>query len=231
MKRLQFKGQKVQKKRKERPPKEIVKEEQEENWVLATLDTLSGPCLIGHKSKLVSFVHGRLLVKESEIQLNNVFVIGKFTGTEKIIIKNAFDQFMAPDKYGSVVCELEAAGMAEAWTVLKTDSGFALKSIWNSFLCVDSQNSLSTSHELVDSCIFTFMVHPPPKIVEAKVIVQQSTSSYERDQLDKLYSFGSRLIPYSATDSDLLEKAKRTGQLNKVLLERRSKVKSDRYCK
>lgn len=56
-------------------------------------------------------------------------------------------------------------------------------------------------------------------------------STTEVDQLKKFYSFGGKMAQFLSDDPVGLEKAKRKGKLNQELLDRRSKIKNDRYCK
>jgi protein FRG1 len=136
---------------------------------------------------------------------------------------------------------MEAAGPAEAWDVIEIPGeigGFAFKTLWNTYLAIEHDGSLrADSTEIHSAQTFyikcqgfnsLYLAHNRQTTKKKEVTLASKT---EIEQLKSRYSFGGKLEQFLSDDYEGIEKAKKLGKLNEELVNRRSKIKNDRYCK
>lgn len=63
-----------------------------------------------------------------------------------------------------------------------------------------------------------------------KIKPKVSSADAEFEALQKFHSFGRKEIAAFARDTDSLARARKEGNLNEVLLERRAQMKKDKFC-
>ncbi|KAI9225027.1 FRG1-like family-domain-containing protein [Blastocladiella britannica] len=171
---------------------------------------------------------------------------------EKWSVKAAEGQYLSAEKDGSVSCVTEAVGPAEEWTpVLDTESRtIALCSLWGGHLTVESPKEKRATWTLrCDAKEIgpeqSFVIKVQAEAVHAnrnrmeKAVRRRLTDASEEgvseatevDVVRKFQSWGGGRIKLTGNDRHEIVQAKRSGKLAESLLDRREKVKADRYCK
>jgi protein FRG1 len=188
--------------------------------------------------------------------VHQVFVFqplpGFETGNSKWFIKSAEGKYLSADKYGSVACNKSAVGETEQWEliIIPESRKVALKSIWGFFLKVNQPQQCNPNGTWIlrcdsDSIGFceSFVCKVQAETV-ATILKKRRKESHGRTQapvdeisgdqegelLKKYQSWGGgRTI--SPSEKSTLRQAKLEGKMGEALLDRRSKMKSDKYCK
>ncbi|KAH6586244.1 hypothetical protein BASA50_000708 [Batrachochytrium salamandrivorans] len=172
-----------------------------------------------------------------------VFIANRFPGSSKTTFKSAQDTYLASDKYGVVTCDMEAAGPAEEWDLILREDGFALQNMHGMFLSsVPEDASVRADADSIGfKQVFTIKCQASIKQAAARRDKEAASNgmsigpggiaSLELEQLRRFQSYGERHVGLLEQDKQSLLKASRQGTINEELLNRRSKVKSDKFCK
>ena len=154
----------------------------------------------------------------------------------KIAIKTGFGKYLGVNKDGKVVGISDAIGPKEQWEPIFQDGKTALLSSGNNcFISCDIEGDLvaksvtAGEEEIVQirsNGIREDKVDERP--TEEKV---DSLKDCEVNYVKKFQSFQDRRLRVNEEDSTKLDQAKGQGKLHEALLDRRSKMKADRYCK
>ncbi|KAJ3220443.1 hypothetical protein HK099_004349 [Clydaea vesicula] len=185
--------------------------------------------------------------EESKLEPNLItetLVCRNLPESEKFSFKTCQERYVGVDKFGVVYCEREAMGQTEEWEVSKVEGeefGFSFKNHYGNYLSFEFKpNSISTpcrsdKTEVEESEIFyvkcqaQFKYRKPKK---PKKIKEENTEELEIEALKSFHSFGDQTqIKKSKKDFKILKKAKKEGLLNETLLDRREKLKADKFCK
>ncbi|CAO3687910.1 unnamed protein product [Umbelopsis vinacea] len=244
--KLTFKGDKEHKKKKKRKA-------DSQGWVLCDqLDDLTGPLFITHPSDPAIC----LTVNDMEQLIpypipdlydgghpaptitNQVFVGARVVGSSSTFtLKSSLGKYLSSDKFGVVSVDREAVSMIEEWTPTFVEGGLAFQNAYDKFLMVDEiaggGYKVRADAESIGFCE-TFRVYCQARFKrKAKTTKKEviDATGVELDTMKKYQSWaGNR---QRASDHDLREikRAKKEGNLSETLLDRRSKMKADRYCK
>ncbi|KAF9350550.1 hypothetical protein BGX26_011284 [Mortierella sp. AD094] len=184
--------------------------------------------------------------------VNQVFVATVIPDSDRLTLKTYNGRYLSSDKFGVVSADSEAIGMQEEWTaIIKADNeegGICLQSHYGKFLSVDevaavegrgkSSSVLSGFQIRADSEVIGFCELFQAKIqakyrkkVKKSNEVKIATKDYEFEQSRKFQTWNHGRVIVSQEDVGDLKKAKKEGRFSEALLDRREKVKSDRYCK
>ncbi|KAG0237725.1 hypothetical protein BGW42_000131 [Actinomortierella wolfii] len=180
-----------------------------------------------------------------------VFVAARIPGSsDRFSLKTHANKYLSSDKFGVVTATAEAIGMQEEWTIVLRDDGLALQNHYGKFLSVDEVASTSASSSSkfqirADSDVIGFCESFTAKIQarfrqKAAEAARKKKSeedddgneeSLEYQQTRKYQTWSHGKVIVSDRNAQELKRAKMEGRLNEALLDRREKVKSDRYCK
>ncbi|XJO78832.1 hypothetical protein BDV3_003215 [Batrachochytrium dendrobatidis] len=183
-----------------------------------------------------------------------VFIANCLPGSTKTTFKSAQDTYLASDKYGVVTCDMEAAGPAEEWELVVREDGFAFQNMHGLFLTAVAEDASvrADADSIGFKQVFTLKCQAAVKHAAAKkakmaaspwaAAVAGSSShtvsvgsggiaSLELQQLRRYQSYGERHVGLLDQDKKALINASKQGTINEELLNRRSKVKSDKFCK
>ncbi|KAG0168597.1 hypothetical protein DFQ28_000613 [Apophysomyces sp. BC1034] len=252
--KLLFKGDKDRKKKKrkssDRDDDAAGGGVSEQGWVRAeTLDDLIGPVFITHPSDppigLTVDSDDRMLAYPLEAAsltepmiVNQVFVGARLVGQpNSFTFKSCHGKYLSSDKVGVVACDREAISGAEEWRPTLTDVGYALQNTHNKFMMVDEIAGggfkLRADSEDVGFCeTFTVYCQARFKRKQKKEKKEKTnTGQAELDHVKKYQSWGGGRIHMTHEDSRSLKRARQDGRFAEAMLDRREKVKSDRYCK
>ncbi|KAF9983368.1 hypothetical protein BGZ75_005164 [Mortierella antarctica] len=192
-------------------------------------------------SKLVSFEYAE------PAAVRQVFVATMIPDSDRLTLKAFNGRYLSSDKFGIVSADTEAIGMQEEWTaVIKADEegGIALQSHYGKFLSVDEVAAVegrgtTTGFQIrADSEVIGFCETFQAKIqaqhrkkAKKTTEVKIATRDYEFDQSRKFQTWNHGRVVVSEEAIGELKMAKKEGRFSEALLDRREKLKSDRYCK
>ncbi|KAF9349333.1 hypothetical protein BGX34_001854 [Mortierella sp. NVP85] len=187
-----------------------------------------------------------------------VFVVTMIPDSDRLTLKAHNGRYISADKFGIVSADSEAIGMREEWTVvIRTDEegGICLQSHYGKFLSVDEvaagegKKGSSSSSSAISAPSTKFQVRADSDVIGFGEIFQAkiqarfrkkvkktneariSTKDYEFEQSRKFQTWNHGRVVVSQEDSGELRKARKEGRMSEALLDRREKLKSDRYCK
>ncbi|CAG8448464.1 2240_t:CDS:2 [Acaulospora morrowiae] len=253
--KLSFKGDKSSRKKKKRKAEESLEEEaNREGWVrVATEDDLIGPLFFIFNSEPLSCLYcsekdntigvrslppNQQLIGGEPEEVSSVFVGAKVAGSEsRITLKTFSGKYLASDKFGIITADREAIGPQEEWTLVIRNDGVALQSYYDKFLSVDEiadggfrlradAESIGFCETWIVKCQARFRKKAKSDKKEVRKI-----DELEIEQIKKYQTWGGGRIKTTKEDVTELRKAKKEGKMAEALLDRREKVKADRYCK
>ncbi|KAJ3294724.1 hypothetical protein HK104_003330 [Borealophlyctis nickersoniae] len=248
--KLIFKGDKPEKKKKKRKAANIeeedAKDEPQEGWVsVETAEDFKGPVLIlstatdtpsvlmsNEATSSVKFhpTSGTTSIPSYEpTSISEVFIAKKLPDSSKVTFRSAYDKYLGTDKFGVVACASEAISPAEEWEVVVRDDGIALQSSFDKFMRGEEDGVVrADSTEVGFREVFRVKCQAVNKsrAKKRKEKVQVNAEALEVDQI-----WGGGRLVMTNEDTAELRKAKKGGNLHEALLDRRAKLKSDKFCK
>lgn len=154
----------------------------------------------------------------------------------KIAFKSGYNKYLSADANGRVTGYSEAVGQCEQWEPIFEDGKMALQGGNGSFMGVDPEDDAIVAIKkrvgenevaVVRSCNVRETGDKDVKPVEETGDIGQVEINYVK----KFQKFQDKRLRVNQGDRATLEKAKEAGTLHEALLDRRSKMKADRYCK
>ncbi|RHZ70253.1 hypothetical protein Glove_273g16 [Diversispora epigaea] len=254
--KLSFKGDKVSKKKKKRKAEESFEEDNNhEGWIrVESLDDLVGPLFFVFNSEPLSCLYcsekdntigvrtissNKQLLNCEPDEVSHVFVGARIVGAnDRISLKSYTGKYISSDKIGVITSDKEAIGPQEEWIPILKEHGIALQNNYDQFLSVDEIADeggfkLRADAETIGFCE-TWHVKCQAKFrKKAKSDKKEikKIDEVEIEQIKKFQTWGGGRIKTTNEDVSELKKAKKEGRVAEALLDRREKVKADRYCK
>ncbi|KAJ8298433.1 hypothetical protein KUTeg_024964 [Tegillarca granosa] len=153
----------------------------------------------------------------------------------KIALKSGYGKYLSVEPDGTVVGRSDAIAVREQWEPVFQGGKMALNGSNNCFLSVDEERDIvcksktaGNSEMLKIRLNAEIEVDPNDEIpVEERGKVKDAEINYVK----KFQSFQDRKLRVSKEDVSSLKKAKKDGTFHECLLDRREKMKADRYCK
>lgn len=155
----------------------------------------------------------------------------------KIFIKSGFGKYLRPEADGVVTGRSEAAGEKESFEPIWQEGRMALLSSNHCFVSIDEEDDALVALRkavganevcIIRSNAFRGEVISSSAPIEEKI---EDLDQVELNYVKKFQKFQDKKIKLCSEDKTDLKKAKETGKLHESLLDRRSKMKADRYCK
>ncbi|KAJ3153736.1 hypothetical protein HDU86_005069 [Geranomyces michiganensis] len=224
-----------------------------DGWVpITSIDDITGPTLILSSaseggSVLVapaaatkatflplSSTGGGALSTYAPTSTAEVFVATRLPDSAKISFRSAADRYLGVDQFGVVHCDKEARGRGEEWEAVLREDGVALQTGDGRFLRCGEDDAARADADCVGFReVFQVRVQAANKYKAKKAKQEKAldTEALELESIKKFHSWGGGRLVVSQEDSQDLRKAKQQGQLNEALLDRRAKLKSDKFCK
>lgn len=210
-------------------------------WELKVIDEYTGPiaiefsphCYVSSQDDGLFVLGGPHPAGEGPFP-EEILTAVKLSDT-KIALKSGFGKYLSVQPDGTVVGRSDAIGPLEQWEPVFQDGKVALLASNNCFLTVVDGTDIKASSPTAGS----------NEIVKVRAVAKADTSKEkdvpeeergslgecEVNYVKKFQSFQDRKLRVSQQDRKDLKKAKTEGSLHEALLDRRSKMKSDKFCK
>ncbi|KAJ8667163.1 hypothetical protein QAD02_008825 [Eretmocerus hayati] len=153
----------------------------------------------------------------------------------KIALKSGYGKYVGIDKKGMVVGRSDAIGTMEQWEPIFQDGKLAILGNTGFFLSFDDDDDIvckkPTAGQNEYVCIRSMLqqVEDPTKNVPKEEL--GSLEEVEENYVRKFQKFQDKKLRISKDNISVLKRAKETGSFHETMLDRRSKMKADRYCK
>lgn len=152
-----------------------------------------------------------------------------------IALKSGYDKYLSVQTDGRVVGRSDAISGREQWEPVFQDDKVALLA-WNGrFVSAPADggrvyclSEKAGEHEMIQIRSCAKQEKPQREVDEDK---KGKAKEVELNYVKKFQSFQDRKIKLSAEDRTEVKKARVEGNLHEVLLDRREKMKSDKFCK
>ncbi|KAL7287376.1 hypothetical protein TKK_0018492 [Trichogramma kaykai] len=153
----------------------------------------------------------------------------------KISLKSGYGMYLSVDKKERVVARTEAVGALEQWEPIFQDGKVAILGSTGCFISVDEDDDIICNKKTAGPMEYCQIRHLAKKEEDPyKDVPQEEQGTLEDIEVNyvkKFQKFQDKKMRLSKDKVSVLKKAKDEGQLHETLLDRRSKMKADRYCK
>lgn len=213
-------------------------------WICKQVSEITGSIVIqfGDQSRFVKALDDGTFTLSAQHQKGegpafdeelSAFIVNE----NKIYIKSGFGKYLKPESDNVVTGRSEAAGEKEAFEPIWQDGKMALMAANGCFMSIDEEDDALVAIRKVvganEVCIirsnaFRGEVISSSAPIEEKI---EDLDQVELNYVKKFQKFQDKKIKLCLEDTKDLKKAKEDGKLHESLLDRRSKMKADRYCK
>ncbi|KAJ2951266.1 hypothetical protein O0L34_g5667 [Tuta absoluta] len=156
-------------------------------------------------------------------------------GETKFALKSGYGKYVGVSKEGTVMGRSDAVGAMEQWEPVWQDGKTAILSSVSKFMGVNpeddsvvAQNLTAGEHEF---CFIRSNRSREVKTSTVPIEEQGDLAEVEVNYVKKFQKFQDKKLRLNDGSVSELKKAKTEGNLHETLLDRRSKMKADRYCK
>uniref|UniRef100_A0A2P2I249 Protein FRG1 homolog n=1 Tax=Hirondellea gigas TaxID=1518452 RepID=A0A2P2I249_9CRUS len=155
--------------------------------------------------------------------------------SRKLAFKSGYGKYVSVDNKGRMVARAEAIGPREMWTPVFQDGQTALLSATDCFVGVDDADDIvATSAKAGTDEMITIRCKCARAKDDGKEVPSEEKGSLKDVELNyvkKFQKFQDKRILMNSEGRFELKDARDKGKLHEALLDRRSKMKADRYCK
>ncbi|XP_005176735.1 protein FRG1 homolog [Musca domestica] len=153
----------------------------------------------------------------------------------KVSFKSGYGKYLKIEKDGVVTGRSEAVGSLEQWEPIFEDGKMALLSDLGFFMSIDPEDDacVALRKKVTGLEICVIRCNNPRETVVDEEPQEEKGDLYEveKNYVKKFQKFQDKKLRINKNDIKELETAKEKGTLHEALLDRRSKMKADRYCK
>ncbi|KAL1139219.1 hypothetical protein AAG570_009278 [Ranatra chinensis] len=154
----------------------------------------------------------------------------------KVAFKSGYGKYLGVSKDGTVIGRSDAIGSLEQWEPVFQDGKMALLANTGCFVSVrDEDDSIVASSRTAGSAEMLWIRSPIEKQSDSGPEIpaeeKGSLAEIEVNYVRKFQKFQDKKLKVSSEQKAALKQAKDKGTLHEELLNRRSKMKADRYCK
>ncbi|KAL0830828.1 hypothetical protein ABMA28_002944 [Loxostege sticticalis] len=156
-------------------------------------------------------------------------------GETKFALKSGYGKYLGVSKDGTVIGRSDAVGPMEQWEPVWQDGKTAILSSINKFVSVDPEDDSVVARNLTAGELeFCNIRSNKSKEVNKAVLPAEEEgdlAEVEVNYVKKFQKFQDKKLRVNESGVSELKRAREEGTLHETLLDRRSKMKADRYCK
>ncbi|KAK0148396.1 Protein FRG1 [Merluccius polli] len=157
----------------------------------------------------------------------------------RLALKSGYGKYLGITSEGLVVGRSDAIGSREQWEPVFQNGNMALMAANSCFISysedgdIEAKNKTAGDGEMVKmrSCAEKEVKQKDDLVDEDRGNVKSCEVSYPVVHRKKFQSFQDRRLRVNEEDNSNLKRARTDGKFHEALLDRRSKMKADRYCK
>ncbi|KAL3880071.1 hypothetical protein ACJMK2_032342 [Sinanodonta woodiana] len=210
-------------------------------WSVKKFDDITGNIAIefGNRTYINAQDNGRFMLgppREYGEEPDPVEILTAIKLDEtKIALKSGYGKYLSITPEGLVVGRSDAIGSREQWEPVFQEGKLALNSYNGSFMSVDDDGDIVCTSKTAGPQEILQIRSNVVKEVDPKSHIPKeekgSLKDAEINYVKKFQSFQDRRLKISSEEFVHVKKAKKEGNLHETLLDRREKMKADRYCK
>ncbi|KAF5295320.1 hypothetical protein FQA39_LY13185 [Lamprigera yunnana] len=211
-------------------------------WKITTIEECNGPVGIefGKHTYIKALDNGLFILgaphNEGEGPSPEEILTAVPINERKIALKSGYGKYLKVEKNGVVTGRSDAIGAMEQWEPVFENGKMALQASTECFMAVDLEedtvvaiNKTAGEDNILQMRSQTVKTVNPYKDVPQEE--QGNVKQIEINYVKKFQKYQDKRLRINQEDANELEKAKVTGSFHETLLDRRSKMKADRYCK
>ncbi|XP_060553089.1 protein FRG1-like [Ruditapes philippinarum] len=208
-------------------------------WVVSKFGQITGNICIELEDQRYMFAqdNGRFVLgppREAGPEPEEILTAVKVDET-KVAFKSGYDQYISVGTSNLVIGRSMAIGGKEQWEPVFQEGKMALNGCNSCFLSYDEDEDIvcasKTAGDKEMIKIRSNVVRETDPKFSIPVEERGSLKDAEINYVKKFQSFQDRHLKISSEDKSNLKKARRDGTLHESMLDRREKMKADRYCK
>ncbi|ENN72160.1 protein FRG1 homolog isoform X2 [Dendroctonus ponderosae] len=210
-------------------------------WKISKTEDIVGPVAIEFGSHVyVKALDNGLFTlgaphNETEGPSPEEILTGVYISEHKVAFKSGYNKYLRVDKNDVVTGRSDAIGAMEQWEPVLQDGKMALLGYNGGFMSADDEDSIiARAKRAAAEQFLTIRSHTLKEISRSKDEPDEEQGNLKQVEINYVKKFQKfqdkrlRLCPEGKKD---LKKAKDEGTFHETLLDRRSKMKADRYCK
>lgn len=169
---------------------------------------------------------------------NSPAPVEEFTAVQlsdkKIALKSGYGKYMSVNMMGNVTGRSDAIGPQEQFECVFEEDKVALETYNGCCLSVNEEGQLSATKKIAGEQETFYIRTSVPKVKVSTGSLpegEKELRNHEISFVKKFQSFQDRNLRLSEQETSKLKKARMQGTLHEEMLDRREKMKADRYCK